>query len=106
MQPPVDEIPHHVSPESRVRIPQHVVRRDFPAQTVVLNLHTGRYHGLNPTAGTMLAALEETSNLGAAAKLVAERFGQPRGEVLRDLYELCGNLLDRGLIELAEMSGS
>ena len=32
-----------------VRVPEHVVYRDFAEQTVVLNLRTGRYHGLNET---------------------------------------------------------
>ncbi len=41
------------------RMPAHVVYREFPAEVVLLNLQTGRYHGLNPTAGRMLRALEE-----------------------------------------------
>ena len=48
MTPP----PNKVRPELKVRVPRHVVHRDFPAQTVILNLETGKYHGLNPTAGT------------------------------------------------------
>ena len=37
-----------------VRVPDHVVYRDFAEQTVALNLHTGRYHGLNETSAEML----------------------------------------------------
>jgi hypothetical protein len=88
-----------VRPESRVRVPQHVVHRDFPAQTVVLNLETGRYHGLNPTAGRMLAALEEAPSVAAAARIVADRYGQPRAQVEDELVVLCAQLLERGLIE-------
>jgi hypothetical protein len=89
---------------ARVRIPQHVVYRDFPAETVVLNLQTERYHGLNPTAGRMLAALEQTSSVKAAATLISERYRKPRIDVERDLCELCGSLLDRGLVEFVESS--
>ena len=39
---------------SKVTRPQHVVYRSFPSETVVLNLQTGSYHGLNATAGRML----------------------------------------------------
>ena len=34
-----------------VKLPQHVVYRDFVSETVLLNIQTGKYHGLNPTAG-------------------------------------------------------
>ena len=43
----------------KVTVPQHVVYRSFPTETVVLNLNTGKYHGLNATAGRMLDELEE-----------------------------------------------
>ena len=89
-----------VRPETRVIVPQHVVYRDFPAQTVVLNLQTGKYHGLNPTAGRMLAALGENGTVAAAARAVASRYGQPQADVERDLCKLCGQLLERGLIAL------
>jgi hypothetical protein len=90
-----------VRPELRVRVPRHVVHRQFPAQTVILNLETGQYHGLNPTAGQMLSALETEATVAAAAKLVATRMHVPVAEVERDLYELCASLLQRGLVEPA-----
>ncbi len=40
-----------------IRIPHHVVFRHFVNETVVLNLQTGKYHGLNRTAGRMLHEL-------------------------------------------------
>ncbi len=89
-------------PEARVRIPQHVVHRHFPTQTVVLNLETGRYHGLNPTAGRMLDALGKGQTVAAAARIVADHYRRPRADVERDLCELCAQLLERGLVELAD----
>ena len=94
--------PPRVRPEARVRIPQHVVHRHFPAQTVVLNLHTGRYHGLNPTGGRMLDALGEAPTVAAAARIVADRYLQPQADVECDLCELCAQLLARGLVELID----
>ena len=92
-------------PEARVRIPRHVVHRHFPAQTVVLNLETGRYHGLNPTAGRMLDALGEGQTVAAAARAVSEHYRRPRADVERDLGELCAQLLARGLVEIADAAG-
>jgi hypothetical protein len=84
----------------RIRVPQHVVYRSLPSETVVLNLQTGRYHGLNPTAGSMLEALERTSCVRDAAVAVAEEYAQPQATVEQDLCELCNALLARELIEL------
>jgi hypothetical protein len=95
MNPP----PNQVRPELRVRVPRHVVHRDFPAQTVILNLETGKYHGLNPTAGHMLSALETEETVAAAAKVVATKMNMPIADVERDLCELCFSLIQRGLVE-------
>lgn len=85
---------------ARVRIPQHVVYREFPAETVILNLQTETYHGLNPTAGQMLIALDRSATVQDAAAVIAERFSRPSREVTDDICGLCAQLLDRGLIQL------
>lgn len=85
---------------AKIKVPQHVVYRGFPAETVVLNLQTGKYHGLNATAGNMLAALEQANTVRAAAGAVAAEYDQPAELVERDMCELCNLLLTRGLVEL------
>jgi predicted urease superfamily metal-dependent hydrolase len=85
---------------SSIKVPQHVVYRGFPSETVVLNLNTGRYHGLNATAGNMLEALERAACVRDAAAAVAGEYGQQRATVERDMCELCNLLLERGLVEL------
>lgn len=87
---------------ARAVVPAHVVYRGFVNETVVLNLETGKYHGLNPSGGTMLETLEREATVREAATILADRYGQPRDEIERDIYELCLDLLDRGLIELRD----
>jgi hypothetical protein len=91
---------------ARVRLPQHVVFREFPAETVVLNLQTEQYHGLNPTAGVMLTELGRSRSVSEAAVAVARHFDRDEDEVRVDVLGLCVQLLDRGLIEIvpAELS--
>jgi hypothetical protein len=81
-----------------VRVPEHVVFRSFAHETVVLNLQTGTYHGLNSTAGRMLEALQRHPVIGEAAATVAGEYGQDATTVEADLRELCQGLLDRGLL--------
>ncbi len=85
---------------SRITVPDHVAYRSLPSETVILNLQTGRYHGLNPTAGSMLQALERAACVRDAAAVVAEEYAQPLAIVEQDMCELCDALLARGLIEL------
>jgi Coenzyme PQQ synthesis protein D (PqqD) len=90
----------------KARIPAHVVFRSFPRETVVLNLDTGKYHGLNPTAGRMLELLEKSETVDAAAMRLAEEYGQDLAVIRRDLYELCVELRERGLLEIVGNDGS
>ncbi len=101
-------MPSDAPPDTRtllannVTVPNHVVYRSFPSETVVLNLNTGRYHGLNATAGEMLESLERASCIRDAAAAISDRYGQPQTEVELDLCMLCNLLLDRGLIDVDE----
>jgi molybdenum-dependent DNA-binding transcriptional regulator ModE len=85
--------------EAKVNVPQSVVFRSFPTETVVLNLQTGKHHGLNPTAGKMLQALTEAGSVREAAAAVAAEYDAPAATIEGDICELCQNLLDRGLVE-------
>jgi len=83
---------------SRLRVPDHVVHRSFEEETVVLNLDSGVYHGLNPTAARMLAQIDTSDSVAAAVDALAEEFGQPRERIERDVLALCQALEERGLI--------
>ena len=84
---------------SRVRVPDHVVYREFAEETVVLNLESGMYHGLNSTAARMLEVLRASDSVGGAIEDLVSEFGQPTDVIRRDVLMLCDQLSDRGLIE-------
>jgi hypothetical protein len=83
-------------PVTRALLPDHVVYRRFAAQTVLLNVDTGRYHGLDETGGHMLEVIEANTTLARAAA----RCRRPRAKVERDLLAFCEKLAERGLIDL------
>lgn len=93
-------IEHNNLLDARLRLPEHVVHRTFVAETVLLNLQTGNYHGLNPTGGVMLEAVNDAPSVRAAAGAVASRYGEDPARVEADLLELCQGLLERGLMEV------
>jgi coenzyme PQQ synthesis protein D (PqqD) len=90
---------------ARARLPQHVVHRSFVSETVVLNLRTGKYHGLNPTAGKMLDALEAAPTIGDAVPVLAGEYGLEPERIQSDLLALVRGLLERGLIVTADDNG-
>ena len=85
---------------ANVTVPQHVVYRAFPSETVVLNLQTGKYHGLNATAGRMLEELKRSACVADTIETLAQTYEQPAEVLERDVCQLCQSLLERGLIEV------
>ena len=69
-------------------------------ETVILNLQSGMYHGLNTTGGRMLDALERTPTVGDAAAELAVEYGIEQEVIEDDLCELCAQLLERGLLKI------
>jgi hypothetical protein len=85
---------------ARIRIPQHVVYRPIVSETVLLNLQTGVYHGINPVGGRMLEALARAESVQAAAAALAEEFDVPAARIEQDIVEFCRGLAERQLIEV------
>lgn len=88
--------------ERRVRVPEHVVFREFAQETVVLNLQTGQYHGLNPTGGRMLRAVEQAASLREAAAALSRELPAAAETIERDLLSFCRDLSTRGLVETVD----
>lgn len=90
---------------AQIRIPEHVVHRSFVAETVVLNLSTGKYHSLNPTAGRVLDLLKETGSVRESAQRVSDESDTPIERVTDDVIRLCTEMTARGLIETGPGAG-
>ena len=82
-------------------VPDHVVYRAFVNETVVLNLETGAYHGLNPSGATMLETLRTSQTVRGAAAALAELYQQPLDQIESDLCEFCLSLKERDLLVLS-----
>ncbi|HEY7629797.1 MAG TPA: PqqD family protein [Thermoleophilaceae bacterium] len=94
-----------VALDARVRVPQHVVYRGLPAETAVLNVETGEYHGLTPEAGRALELLDKLGSVRQAASKLAAETGDPLEESQRVCLALCGRLANLGLIEVRHQTG-
>ncbi len=92
--------------DAKVKVPQHVVFRSFVAETVLLNIETCRYHGLNATGGSMFKKLADVGEVRRAAREVADEYGAPLPRVEADIVELCEQLADKGLLIVEDGAAS
>ncbi|CAI8738484.1 MULTISPECIES: PqqD family protein [Methylococcus] len=83
-----------------ITIPEPVVFEKVGEETVLLNLDTGFYFGLNPVGSHIWELLVATKNPASVLAALREEY-DVEGEVLeRDLANLIRDLAEKKLIEL------
>lgn len=85
----------------RAATPAHVAVRRVASETVLLNLETGVYHGLDVLGSDFLSALEDHRTLAAASRALARSYGVSCDRTYEDLERFCRQMADRGLLELS-----
>jgi hypothetical protein len=83
----------------RISVPEQVVHRAFGEQTVLLNLGTGQYHGLNATGQRIFELLVERGSTDGVAAQIAQEYDIDEELAAADLGTLCSALTERGLLE-------
>ena len=87
----------------RVMVPAHVLIRHLDGESVLLNLETERYFGLDATGTRMWDVATQAASLEAAYVTLMQEF-EVEPEVLRaNLAELITGLLEHGLLKLASV---
>ena len=89
-----------------VSLPASVVFRALAAETVMLDLRTGRYHHLEPRTGELLEALTQAGGPALAARRLAARTGESVAAVEAELCALCVSLAQRGLLDVHVVAGA
>lgn len=92
--------PWHQLQLQRVVVPPEVVFRSLAHETVLLNIRTGRYHGVDEIGARFFAAAREAPNLTGAADVLAAEYGQPIDRIREDLLAFLDDLQARGLVAL------
>ena len=74
--------------------------RTVGEESVILNLKTEIYLGLNPVGAQMWAALIESSSIQQAYEQILAAFDVSDEELRRDLEEFVGKLLEYQLVDV------
>ena len=82
----------------RLSVPENVVFEVLDGEAVLLNLTAGVYFGLNPTGTRVWELLREHPTRDGIRRAMLEEFDVEPAALDRDLDELFGELLSRGLL--------
>ncbi|MBI4322790.1 MAG: PqqD family protein [Candidatus Omnitrophica bacterium] len=88
-----------LSLESQVRIPDGILFKDLAGETVLLNLNTGVYFGLDPVGTRIWQLLQDGQSLHQVLIRLREEFDADPARGEADLIRLITSLLEHGLLE-------
>jgi len=91
-----------VSLASRVTVPPSVLVSNVGEESVLLNLDSERYFGLDATGTRMWEVLNNSPTVQAAYETLLAEFDVDAERLQHDLFELVEKLKDHGLIEVAD----
>lgn len=86
--------------ENKVIVPAHVLIRHLDGESVLLNLDSERYFGLDVTGTRMLELLTSSPSVDAAYEQLLNEFEVEPALLRENLNELLTRLLENGLLNL------
>ncbi|HEU4711410.1 MAG TPA: PqqD family protein [Pyrinomonadaceae bacterium] len=89
-----------ISFSDRVRVPDEVLISNLQDESVILNLNSERYFGLDDVGTRMLTVLNNSDSIEAAYESLAAEYDVDRQVLRNDLRALIENLLQQGLVTI------
>ena len=83
----------------RVVVPAHVLIRHLDGESVLLNLESETYFGLDATGTRMWEVATQSASLEAACAVLVQEFEVEPGVLRANLGELMARLIENGLLK-------
>ncbi len=87
---------------ARISVPDGVLVRDLDGESVVLNLQTEKYYGLDDVGTRMWAVLTTSPTVQAAYETLLHEYDVEPERLREDLRRLIGDLVEHGLLVVHE----
>ncbi len=87
--------------DSRVRVNDDVLFQELQGETVLLNLNSGVYFGLDPVGTRVWHLIVEKEQLAEVARSIAAEFDVSEEQCAADLLALVTKLESRGLVTIS-----
>lgn len=83
----------------KISVPKHVLVRVFENESVILNLDTESYHGLDDVGTRMWSALTQSASIQEAFEALLSEYDVEPTRLRQDLDDLLDKLRQRGMVE-------
>ena len=87
-----------ISFSDRVRVPDDVLISNLQEESVILNLDSERYYGLDDVGTRFLSALNTADSIEAAYEVLRGEYDVDAQNLRQDLLELAENLVGQGIL--------
>lgn len=87
-----------ISFSDRVRVPDDVLISNLQQESVILNLDSERYYGLDDMGTRFLTVLNTSESIEAAYEALRREYDVEAQVLREDLSELIENLLKQGIL--------
>lgn len=84
---------------NRALVPEAVITRELDGETILLNLDTGIYFGLDKVGTDVWRAIRAAATLGEALDLVQSEYDVDPAVLRADFVRLVDELLAKGLLQ-------
>lgn len=86
----------------RLAVPDNVMFRELEGESVILDLDSESYFGLDEVGTRMWLAVTAAASIQEAFDALAQEYEVEPDTLRHDLDELLATLLERGLLEVAD----
>jgi hypothetical protein len=84
-----------------VRVPDDVLISNVQEESVILNLDSERYFGLDDVGTRFLSVLTTSNSIDAAYKKLLHEYDVDGEMLRRDLIALIENLIEQGIVQIS-----
>ena len=90
-----------ISFSDRVRVPDDVLLSNLQEESVILNLDSERYYGLDDVGTRFLSVLNTSDSIEAAYEKLIQEYDVDEEVLRKDLLTLVENLLAQGIVQIS-----
>ena len=87
-----------ISFSDRVRTAEDVLISNLQEESVILNLDSERYYGLDDVGTRFLSALNASESIEAAYEVLRDEYDVDPHSLRQDLFELVEDLVNQGIL--------
>ena len=91
-----------MDPDTKLVIPSQVMSREVGDETVILDLGSGMYFGLDPVGARIWRLLSEGQALESIVTTLHGEYNVDEDQLRQDVTELVNELVSRGLAEVSK----